>query len=446
MGAALGVCSAAQLACCCTGTAVSMCCQACPSCRNSTSSRLMYALMLMAGAILGAIALAPGLQETLKKLPFCSNPNSTFANLHPSIDCEHALGYMAVYRICFALVCFFILMSLIMIGVKSSRDPRAPVQNGFWGLKFLIWIGIAIGAIFIPEGSFGIAWMWVGLIGGLLFILVQLVLIIDFAHSWAESWFSNYEENNESRGWYCALLTVTLVQYAAVITGVALLFVYFTKSDDCSLNKFFISINLILCIIVSVISVTPKVQETLPRSGLLQSAVISLYTVYLTWSAVANNPDTQCNPGLFGDHPKSKVTFDTTSIIGLIIWMLCVLYSSLRSASKVAEVTMPDAERQVLTASLGDEESKPSGSEAKVWDNEENSVAYSWSLFHLVFATATLYVMMTLTNWYQPNSSLNTLNANAPSMWIKIVSSWLCLALYTWSMVAPLILSDREFS
>lgn len=443
MGAILGICSAAQLACCCTGTAVSMCCQACPSCRNSTSSRLMYALMLLFGAILGAIALAPGLQATLKKLPFCDNTTTT-SKIIGTIDCQSAVGYMAVYRISFALVCFFVLMAIIMIGVKSSRDPRAPVQNGFWGLKFLIWIGVAIGACFIPEGSFGVAWMWVGLIGGLIFILVQLILIIDFAHSWAETWFGNYEESNESRGWYCALLSATLVQFAAAITGVTLLFVYFTKSDDCSLNKFFISINLILCFVVSAISVLPKVQDNLPRSGLLQSSIVTLYTMYLTWSAVANNPDGDCNPGLFGDHTsKSKVSFDTTSIIGLIIWMLCVLYSSLRSASRVAQVAMPDAERQ---ATLSDEESKPSSSDARVWDNEESGVAYSWSLFHIVFASATLYVMMTLTNWYKPNSSLETLNANAPSMWIKIISSWLCLALYTWSLVAPIVLPDREFS
>lgn len=49
------------------------------------------------------------------------------------------------------------------------------------------------------------------------------------------------------------------------------------------------------------------------------------------------------------------------------------------------------------------EESKPISTDDshKVWDNEENGVAYSWSMFHVVFITATLYVMMTLTNWYQ---------------------------------------------
>ena len=37
----------------------------------------------------------------------------------------------------------------------------------------------------------------------------------------------------------------------------------------------------------------------------------------------------------------------------------------------------------------------------RVWDNEDDTVAYNWSLFHLMFALATLYAMMTLTNWFE---------------------------------------------
>ena len=33
-------------------------------------------------------------------------------------------------------------------------------------------------------------------------------------------------------------------------------------------------------------------------------------------------------------------------------------------------------------------------------------VAYSWSMFHVMFALATLYVMMTLTNWYAPGKEV----------------------------------------
>ncbi|KPU78224.1 uncharacterized protein Dana_GF24277, isoform B [Drosophila ananassae] len=458
MGAVLGLCSAAQCAMCCGGTAASMCCSACPNCTNSSSSRFMYAFMLLVGTILGAIALSPGLQETLKKMPFCINSTSTysagalstFSGGSLQADCDFALGYMAVYRLCFGLACFFALMALIMIGVKSSRDPRSSIQNNFWPLKFLICFGAAIGAIFIPDGSFGPSMMWVGLIGGLVFILIQLVIIVDFAHTLAENWIESAEN---SRGYYYLLAGVTLLGYILSLTGITLLYIYFTTSTACGINKFFISINLILCVVISVISILPAVQERLHHSGLLQSSLVTLYTVYLTWSAVANNPEKECNPGMFGlmeslsnatttpapSTHNSKVTFDTTNIIGLVVWLLCILYNCISSAVEVSKITHDNSEKR-------DTEAGTDANGKSSTDTETEGVFYSWSMFHIVFVCASLYVMMTLTNWYQPNSDIKLFNANEASMWVKIISSWLGVFIYGWSLTAPIILPNRDFS
>ncbi|XP_043213545.1 serine incorporator 3-like [Amphibalanus amphitrite] len=451
MGAVLGICTASQLACCCGSAACSLCCSACPSCRNSTSSRIMYAIMLLAVTALSCVLLAPGLQDQLQKVPFCGD----------QLDCSTAVGYMAVYRVCFITTLFFLLMALLMINVKSSKDGRAGLQerNGFWAIKYLILIGGMVGSFFIPAGGLTF-WMYFGMIGGFLFILIQLILIIDFAHSWAESWVSRYEET-ESKGWYCALLFFTFLQYALAITAVGLFFAFYTRPDGCATHKFFISINLILCVAVSVLSVLPKVQAAQPSSGLLQSAAVTLYTMYLTWSAMANQPDSSCKPNFSqmidgsGVSPGAPGTtaaptedgagFDAESIVGLVVWFVCVLYSSIRTASSSQHAKLTGSDKILLKDEAGSG-GAPQDAEAQVWDNEEDGVAYSWSFFHIMFALATLYVMMTLTNWYSPNSDLRSLSKNAASMWVKIASSWVCLALYAWSLVAPLILTNRDFS
>ena len=69
------------------------------------------------------------------------------------MDCKAVVGYLAVYRVEFGTVMFFLLMALIMIGVKSSKDPRSGIQNGFWAIKLLVLIGCIVGAFFIPKSD-----------------------------------------------------------------------------------------------------------------------------------------------------------------------------------------------------------------------------------------------------------------------------------------------------
>lgn len=121
-------------------------------------------------------------------------------------------------------------------------------------------------------------------------------------------------------------------------------------------------------------------QERLPHSGLLQSSLVTLYTVYLTWSAVANNPgrkmnpepdmyisfgcfestEKECNPGMFGmmegfgnatttaapPTHTTRVTFDTTNIIGLVVWLLCILYNCISSAVEVSKISHDNSEKR----------------------------------------------------------------------------------------------------
>ncbi|KAK7580261.1 hypothetical protein V9T40_000890 [Parthenolecanium corni] len=444
MGAVLAVCSGAQLAWCCGSAACSLCCASCPSCRNSTSTRIMYAIMLLVGTVISCIMLSPSLKGFFKNIPFCQG-NGTNSYVFPSYDCNDAVGYMAVYRLCFAVTVFFLFMSLIMIGVRSSKDGRAPIQNGFWGIKYLLVIFGVVGAFFIPGGSFGPVWMYFGMIGAFAFIFVQLVLIIDFAHSWAEKWVSKYEQT-ESRKWYAALVIAMLVMYLVVIIGYIYLFSKFTKSNGCGLNKFFITSNIILSVIVSGISILPNVQEAQPRSGLLQSSVVSLYVAYLTWSALSNSNETGCKGG--SGHDAAHL--GSESIVGLSLWLACVLYSSLSTASSSSKLVGSDRMLVHDTATesdANDDGGERASGEHRVWDNEDSEVAYSWSFFHLMFACATLYVMMMLTNWYSPNAdrTINDITSSSGSMWVKQVSSWLCLGLYTWTLIAPLLFPDRDF-
>jgi len=80
----------------------------------------------------------------------------------------------------------------------------------------------------------------------------------------------------------------------------------------------------------------------------------------------------------------------------------------------------------------------------KVYDDEKEGVAYNYSFFHLMFFLASLYIMMTLTHWYKPSSNFS-MSANEPAMWVKIASSWTCIVMYSWTIIAPMVLRNRDF-
>ncbi|XP_070702413.1 serine incorporator 2 [Pempheris klunzingeri] len=461
MGACLALGSLGSCASCLCGAAPCLLSSCCPSTYNSTVSRLAFSFLLLLGTMVSVIMILPGMEENLKKIPgFCVG-GSTIPGIENKVNCDVIVGYKSVYRMCFAMACFFFLFSVIMIRVRSSKDPRAAIQNGFWFFKFLVLVGITVGAFFIPDGIFNTVWYYFGVVGSFIFIIIQLILLVDFAHSWNQSWLEKAEEGN-TRCWFAALLSFTIVHYALAFTAVVLFYVFYTQPDACTEHKVFISLNLIFCIIVSIVAILPKVQEAQPSSGLLQASLISLYTMYVTWSAMTNNPNRQCNPSLLSLVQPSSPTpppgpapptpapsdvqwWDAQGIVGLIIFLFCTLYASIRSSNNTqVNKLMQTEEGTGLT--VAEEDATGEDGVRRAVDNEEEGVTYSYSFFHFSLFLASLYIMMTLTNWYRPDSNYLTMQSSMPAVWVKICSSWLGLALYLWTLVAPLVLPDRDFN
>uniref|UniRef100_A0A3B4A1N3 Uncharacterized protein n=1 Tax=Periophthalmus magnuspinnatus TaxID=409849 RepID=A0A3B4A1N3_9GOBI len=459
MGAVLGALSFAAWVPCLCSSATCLMCSCCPHSRNSTVTRIIYAFFLLLGTIVACVMLSPGVDQQLKRIPgFCEDgAGSTVPDLQANVNCKMFVGYKAVYRVCFGMSMWFLGLSIFMINVRNSRDLRAAIHNGFWFFKFASLVAITAGAFYIPDEPFTYTWFIIGCGGAFFFILIQLILLVDFAHSWNEAWVGNMDASN-SRGWYAALLLVTIFNYLLSVVSVIMCFLLYTKPDQCHLNKFFISSNMLLCIVASVISVLPKVQESQPRSGLLQSSIITLYTMFLTWSAMTNEPDRTCNPSLLTvvilDTEEPVLTspylewWDAQNIIGLTIFVLCILYSSIRSSntSQVNKLTMASRDSVILAESgssvdLSEELPGP----RRVQDNERDMVQYSYSFFHFMLFLASLYIMMTLTSWYSPEADY-TISSTWPAVWVKISSSWVCLALYMWTLVAPMILTNRDFT
>lgn len=147
-----------QASCLC-GSAPCLLCGCCPSSNNSTVTRLIFSFFLLLGTLVSVIMILPGMETQLRKVGppsvrihftcafnalcwfslflmslqipgFCQG-GTTIPGIDNHVNCDVILGYKSVYRMCFAMACFFFLFSAIMIRVKSSKDPRAAIQNGW---------------------------------------------------------------------------------------------------------------------------------------------------------------------------------------------------------------------------------------------------------------------------------------------------------------------------
>ncbi|XP_071484707.1 serine incorporator 5-like [Diadema antillarum] len=447
-------CCESQVACCCGGTSCSSPCL--PPIKESTSTRLMYIFFFLLGAILSAVMVAQAVQDSLPQatwlVEFCRTSGA-------GENCSHFLGYVAVYRINFGMAAFFLIMLLLTLCVRRSTDFRGKLHNAGWFYKFIALILLWVGAFFVPASDYALtAGLVIGFVGACIFILIQLWLLIDFASSWNNSWSRKYD--NGSKCWYAGLVFFIMVFYAISI-AIAILTIEFYGRPfvSCLRNTLYVVFSGTACALISVLCILPCMPRNNPRASLLQASIVSAYIMYLTFSAIVIQPAMESQEEVGFDETTNTTIYNTTyvlcapsslsssilmertngellsAIIATVLLLGMVLYACIRTSTSSLGM-LPDEEdlNKAFWCCCGQARDEVDGQPGRRWGviaNEAEETIYSYAFFHFIFLLASLYTMMTYTNWYSPQSAtLENLNRTWPPFWVRLASAWICAFIF----------------
>ncbi|KAJ8603488.1 hypothetical protein CTAYLR_005144 [Chrysophaeum taylorii] len=370
---------------------------------------------------------------------------------------EHAcLGQQGVFRVSLALVAFY---GLCALGCRLSKMWH----NALWSLKMvLLLVPLMIAVVFIParivEG-----YVWVARVGAAIFVILQMVVIVDLAYA-VNDWFvaqsnaAGYSSYGDDEGLFAScgslddalsnLLYISLFLFAVALTGIVLLFVYFSA---CPVTTAFIAMTLVLCV-----GATATQLVFSDNGNLLTSASVSAYAVYVAYVAISRIPNDRCNP-LHHDRDILGI------VVGLVLALVSLAWTTHSTSAAVADLleggdlsTPGDMTRELVPRASkdddDDDDDEESGSSSIIppapiecldGGDIENT------RFNLALALVAMYVACSLTNWGTwPEAEANASEplAGKVNSWLNIAAQWVMFLIYFWTLLAPMLFPDRDFS
>lgn len=104
-------------------------------------------------------------------------------------DSLACIGVSALYRMGASLVVLFgILLLLCLLHNETSKF----FNENFWFHKTLGLLALFFAQMWISNDTYQL-YSYLGQIGGVIFAIFEIVMVIDLAYSWSEAWVSGYE-------------------------------------------------------------------------------------------------------------------------------------------------------------------------------------------------------------------------------------------------------------
>jgi hypothetical protein len=296
---------------------------------------------------------------------------------------------------------FFAIHALAMIGNKDLSHSCQFIIHVSWAFcHVLVFLTIYVAFWFVPDGLFN-AYRQFAYGGAGLYLIMQLIFLIDFFYGLNEKYAQGDEEDKH----YYKLLAVTIGLTLAAIGGFVASYVFFHAKGPLALV--IISVNLGVCIILFVASLL------IEHGSIFTASLVIAYTSFLTFSGCLSRWR------LSNDAFEARLTI-ALAIIFALITLSSVAYSAFSSTLQFAVLFSCDA--------------------------EETEKPFSLSCFHMIFAFATVYITMLVTNWGVHVSRAWAMDTGFVAGWVTFGASWLSLVLYGWTLVAPLVCTCRDFS
>ena len=330
-----------------------------------------------------------------------------------SHSCE---GNLLVYRTSFALTLFFSLMFISVSDLTCCVDAksRAEFQQKFFCWKSLVLNLFFLMVYWIPNGFFA-TYAWVCMFASAIFLVLQIILIVDFSYQWNEEW-GDRSERNSKWSWY--LMIVAGGGYLCGLAVTIINYIYFVPHVDCNANAFIITSVLISAVVYTMFAIW------VPHGSIVPSGIVFGYTSIIVFTALRLSQDQRCNT-LYS--PPGEESWKMT-LLGAIFSAGALAYSVISTGGSRTSVSLRTEE------------------ELNAEDPDETGHLANYCYFHGIMIMGAMYLAMIVTNWSVSGGSTSAETTSGVAMWVKVSSCWLTIFVYLWTLLAPYFCcKDRDF-
>lgn len=368
---------------------------------------------------------------------------------------EECVFRQLIYRASCALTVFFGVMMIL----TSCSDY---LNRSMWTLKLIVSTGLFV-AFWWGTNEFFSGWAelcrWISFI----WLLIQGLLMLDIGFDMHDI-ILTVAGNSEDWAAPIAKTGYIVMALGFLACAIAAFVELFDNFSGCDTGHAFAIITVIVTVVQAVISMLDIVNR-----GILTPCFMMAYAAFMCWYALLSSPEEGCNASADANNTAEK----NSSVIIVSIISLCTLMFCVINGSLLMQIFMPNGQG-VLETNYGTSSNnnasiplKNDGSLDGVLTGERDASAppgaphqqpgqqqgqdqspYMTSyppdasggprermFFHALMMVASCYGAMVLTNWGKTDGSPEGVDedeqyAGSSSMWLKIISQWVFLAIY----------------